>query len=66
MKVLIPTIGSLGDVQPFIALAQEAAAIRQRSGNMLAALFRVMNLAFNILAQAQEGFWPPAATPTWW
>jgi UDP:flavonoid glycosyltransferase YjiC (YdhE family) len=93
MRVLIPTIGSRGDVQPFIALAQgleraghtvtllshhamrplveahavnfapmgpdvdmaeEAAAIRQRSGNMLAALFRVMNLAFDILAQCHE------------
>lgn len=93
MRVLIPTIGSRGDVQPFIALAQgltrvghqvtlmshpamrplveehgvafasmgpaidmsrEAAEIRQRSGNMISALRQVMNLAFDLLAQAHD------------
>ncbi|UCG22800.1 MAG: glycosyltransferase [Chloroflexota bacterium] len=93
MRVLIPTIGSRGDVQPFIALAQgleraghtvmllshpamrplveahavnfapmgpdldmaqEAAAIRQRSRNTIPALLQIMNLAFDILAQAHD------------
>ena len=39
---------------PNVGMAQEAANIRQRSRNILAALFRVMNLVFDILAQAQE------------
>lgn len=93
MRVVIPTIGSRGDVQPFIALAQgleragyavrllshpgmgelasahgvpfaamgpdvnmaqEGAAILQRSGHMLTALPRLMTLAFDILGQAHN------------
>lgn len=91
MNVVIPTIGSRGDVQPFIALAQglqraghsvklashplmrelveahgvafaaigpdidldqEVAAIRERSGNMVVGLVRVMRFAFKMLERS--------------
>jgi len=93
MYILIPTIGSRGDVQPFIALAQgleraghtvtlmshpvmrslveshrvrfapmgpdidighRAAAIRDRSRNLLVGLLRVMRFAFEMLEQSHQ------------